>query len=67
MYECSYNIQSSQRLFHHTSMATSNLASFFLAPQLQHHQDLFKEKIGLVREISELHAVPGKVKGKVTE
>lgn len=67
MYECSYNIQSSQRLFHHTSMATSNLASFFLAPQLQHHQDLFKEKIGLVREISKLQAVPGKVKGKVTE
>lgn len=67
MYKHGYNIKSSRKLFCHDSMTISNLALiiFFLALKLQHHQDLFKMKIGLVKEFSELYAASSKVKGHV--
>lgn len=66
MYKHGYNIKSSRKLFCHDSMTISNLALiiFFLALKLQHHQDLFKMKVGLVKEFSELYAASSKVKGK---
>lgn len=38
---------------------------FFFSGFAANHQDLFRVKVGLVREVSELHVVPSKVNSKV--